>query len=807
MNKLIFILFTLFSLSVCAQNTGLFFGKIVHSETSQTIPFVKINILTSDTVVRADSRSEFKVPNLAYGNYELTLSSLGFDTLIVTIQVTQDSNYYVFTMNPDSKVLETVYIDDPNKSKSSTIRKMRPIEGVLLSKGKKTEVILLDEMNTNKAASIGRQVYARIPGLNIWESDGAGIQLGIGGRGLSPTRTSNFNTRQNGYDISADALGYPESYYTPPIEAVKEIQLIRGAASLQFGTQFGGLLNFVIKKGSASKPFELVARHTIGSFGLNSSFISIGGTKNTWNYYGHYQYKFGNDWRPFSAFKVHNGGLQIEKYLSDQSRIRLELTKMYYIAQQPGGLTDNQFSNDPTTVNRERNWFEVDWNLGAINYDYEFNSRTRLNTRFFGLLATRKATGFLGQINRIDPLEERNLISGLFKNYGNETRFLQVYDVKKKTWAYLVGFRYYKGYNQSQQGNTSAGNSADFEFMNNNLIDGSLYEFPSTNIALFAEHIFNFTSRLSITPGLRFEHIQTIADGQFRNTIFDLAGNPIFDTLIGINRENSRSFMIAGIGLNFKLNKNAELYSNFSQNYRSINFTDMQIVNPNFRIDPNLQDERGFNFDIGAKGGLKNKITFDISAFALHYNNRIGTTIEEDTLLFSTYQYRTNISKSITLGVESIVEIELLDCFIATDDQTDLLLFVNGSYVNARYYSTTEAAFNNKLVELVPPVSLKTGLTFKHKEFSVSYQYSYTASHFSDATNSQSQANAVNGIIPSYQIMDLSLKYRFKSFQFETGMNNILNSRYFTRRAVAYPGPGIIPAAPRNIYATVQIKL
>ena len=75
-----------------------------------------------------------------------------------------------------------------------------------------------------------RQIYAQISGLNIYQNDDAGLQLNIGGRGLDPNRTSNFNTRQNGYDISADVLGYPESYYSPPAEAVREIQIVRGAA-------------------------------------------------------------------------------------------------------------------------------------------------------------------------------------------------------------------------------------------------------------------------------------------------------------------------------------------------------------------------------------------------------------------------------------------------------------------------------------------------------------------------------------------------------------------------------------------------
>jgi Fe(3+) dicitrate transport protein len=56
-----------------------------------------------------------------------------------------------------------------------------------------------------------RQIFAQVVGLTINESYG-GLQLSIGGRGLDPNRTSNFNTRQNGF-ISADVLGYPESYY------------------------------------------------------------------------------------------------------------------------------------------------------------------------------------------------------------------------------------------------------------------------------------------------------------------------------------------------------------------------------------------------------------------------------------------------------------------------------------------------------------------------------------------------------------------------------------------------------------------
>jgi Fe(3+) dicitrate transport protein len=55
--------------------------------------------------------------------------------------------------------------------------------------------------------------------------------------------------------------------------------------------------------------------------------------------------------------------------------------------------------------------------------------------------------------------------------------------------------------------------------------------------------------------------------------------------------------------------------------------------------------------------------------------------------------------------------------------------------------------------------------------------------------------------------MDFSLSYKYKRFKLETGINNVLNKNYFTRRATGYPGPGIIPSAPRNYYATLQINI
>ena len=63
------------------------------------------------------------------------------------------------------------------------------------------------------------------------------------------------------------------------------------------------------------------------------------------------------------------------------------------------------------------------------------------------------------------------------------------------------------------------------------------------------------------------------------------------------------------------------------------------------------------------------------------------------------------------------------------------------------------------------------------------------------------------GEIPAYHIMDFSLTYLYKQRTIESGINNLTNRNYFTRRATGYPGPGIIPSDQRSFYLTLGIRL
>lgn len=268
---------------------------------------------------------------------------------------------------------------------------------------------------------------------------------------------------------------------------------------------------------------------------------------------------------------------------------------------------------------------------------------------------------------------------------------------------------------------------------------------------------------------------------------------------------NPRSFVLLGIGTAWKQDNGTEWYANISQNYRSINFNDLRVLNVNARVDPNLTDETGFNADLGFRGRYKGWLYTDISVFYLKYNNRIGSIFTRDTN-FMTYRLRTNVADSRNIGLETLVEADILKA-LKKETKYKLGVYTSFSLIDARYINTKNTAIANKLVENVPPLLVRSGVSFGTDKYNITYQFSYQSKQYSDATNTEVSPTAVDGAIPAFSVMDLSLSYTWKHFTFYSGINNLTDAKYFTRRADGYPGPGILPADKRNFYLTVQYKL
>lgn len=702
------------------------------------------------------------------------------------------------------QMLDVVHIKD---SSTGDFGNLHRVDDMKVTAGKKTEVIRVDQLTVNKSTNNTRQLYAKVAGLNIFENDGSGLQLSIGGRGLDPNRTSNFNVRQDGYDISADALGYPESYYTPPADALKSIEIIKGAASLQFGTQFGGLLNFKMKAPGGEKPLGVLSKQTIGSWGFFSSFNSVYGTLGKLSYYAYAHYKRGDGWRPNSGYHSLNAYAAVNYQISNNHNLSLAYTHLNYLAQQAGGLDDNMFARDARQSNRTRNWFGVNWNLLNLKWDARLTANTRWETQLTGLFASRDAIGFrTNRPSQADNGGKRDLLKGEFRNLTLESRLLQHYRLFGQRQTLLAGIRIYKGNNNSKQGYVDNGSGADFSFDPQAEILSD-YTFPNLNVAAFAEHIFRINEQWSMTPGVRFEYIRTRSEGIYYERVYDLRDSLLSEKQLNEQRNLERRFVIAGIGSSYVLNEDLEIYGNISQNYRSVTFSDIQLVNPSLEIDPGIRDEKGWSADLGLRGRIGNSFRFDISGFYLHYGNKIG----EYFMARSNGQVirkRGNIGTARIYGLENFMELDVLQLLAAQHRSTNLSLYSNLALTSAHITKSPIPNVIGKRVEYVPVLNWKTGLQAGYRNLKLTLQMSRLSEQFTDATNAYDGGySGVNGILPEYTLLDFSAGWSWKWLLIEGSVNNLGNVTYTTRRATGYPGPGIIPGEGRAFFLTLGLKL
>ena len=143
------------------------------------------------------------------------------------------------------------------------------------------------------------------------DMDGTGNQLNISTRGLDPHRGWEFNNRKDGIITNSDMYGYPASHYNIPMEAVERIELVRGTGSLQYGAQFGGMLNYISKQPDPTKKITFESINTLGSYGLVSTYNGVSGKISKYRYSAWINRKWITGYRDNSDAKYNAEGVSL----------------------------------------------------------------------------------------------------------------------------------------------------------------------------------------------------------------------------------------------------------------------------------------------------------------------------------------------------------------------------------------------------------------------------------------------------------------------------------------------------------------
>lgn len=670
------------------------------------------------------------------------------------------------------------------------------VDGTKIHAGKKTSSIDLEQIPEVSMDNY-RQVISKTPGLVLAEESTP--LLSIGYRGFDPHRTQFFQVLEDGIPIHADMVGYPEAYYTPPLDAVESVEVVRGGAALMYGPQPAGAINFVMKKPPLDTPFTLESTNILGSFDMYSNFTSFGGTLGKFGYYGYYDHQQTDGFREANSdFFLNAWGGTFALDATGPVRWYLNATAYDETHGEPGGLT---LEDGPNTVNYDTNRdgtsrfhdrMRVSRYAVSVINEWDVSDRTLLTFRtwfdYYLRFSRRQNGGGFGTLPTGPKAQTNQIENQQFYTYGAEPRMSHNWDWLGNTHTLTGGMMFYYDWSPRVD---EIGNSPTA--MSGSTVNQSNRE--SVYYSLFAENLFQFGS-FSITPGFRLENIW--------QSVRELVNKSSFQTGKPLQDETIYNFApLFGLGLEYDFTPEVAVYANVSQAYRPPIFTQAVPTSPNIAVVGNLQESNIVNYEIGFQGEPLDWITWDMSVFLIDNSDQIGSRAVNDGPITTVIE---NSGRSIVYGWDLYTEVDFVGAANAAWNKDGGKSWVDRYGSISAYTALTlqKGQFINgpndgKTPQYLSDYVLRFGLTYNWRDrIKAAFMGNFMGSAYAADNNPASR------FIPAYNVWDLTVEAKVykDNVSVIAGVNNVFNKDYYAR----IRADGIDPAAPRNWYAGVKVE-
>jgi Fe(3+) dicitrate transport protein len=657
------------------------------------------------------------------------------------------------------KTLDTMVVTAESESDETNQQGWLPdVSGAAIFAGKKTAVIDLDA----QARIVGnnyRQALSQTPSLLLAEESSPLVSIGY--RGLNPHRAQFTQMLRDGIPIHADQFGYPEAYYTPPLDTVDRIEFLHGGAALQHGPQPGGALNYITHRPRTDKPFSLRTQHIVGSDDLYSTFSSADGTVDKLGYYLYFNHRESEGFRSANSdYDLNNGAIKLLYSLDNGGKIIFNADTYEENHGEPGGLSIADFNSGSLKATRLNDEFSLDRDSVSLTYEVEptpdsfftasawWTDYTRYSKRQQGGGFGTPATGGTNQI------EDQN-----FETLGLDARYrLNWGSQAQHTLSTGVQIYHVDSPRTDELGSSPSASSGKLVRSSDREV---LY------LPVFVENRFAF-GKFSVTPGLRVENFS-----QDVNTRF------IDPARATRTRDEDGSILLGGLGMEYEDTENSAFYANISQGYRPVIFTEAVPTGGGQVVPDDLEEGKSIEYELGYRTRACEWLTLDASAFLLSFKDQIGTLGNTTA----------NVGDSIHKGIDLSASTDLLRDIAGTEQYGALEWYVNGTLLDAEF---TSGPSDGKTPQYAPDFILRTGLNYNYQDkLKVTFGGSLLDDHFANDSNDAQYA------VPAYMVWDLTAEYKIhENVRLIGGINNLFDESYYAR----VRNDGVDPGNGRNYY-------
>ncbi|MDD2764302.1 MAG: TonB-dependent receptor [Opitutaceae bacterium] len=655
------------------------------------------------------------------------------------------------------------------------------VQGAKINVGKKTTILDFDSFPRITGNNY-RQALAQAPGLVLSEETSPLVSIGY--RGLDPHRAQFTQVLKDGIPIHADQFGYPEAYYTPPLDTVDRIEFARGGAALMYGPQPGGALNYVTHRPRMDRSFSMSTLHTFGSDDYYSTFSYLDGTVGRVGYYGYYNQRQSDGIR--SANSEYELSAWLGRVVLDggtSSRWILTLETYDEEHGEPGGLT---FASGANTVNyslsreapsRFFDRFNLDRKAASLVWERDF-ARGTFVARAWGIdylrASRRQGGGGFGTLPAGTAAGTNTIERQQFTTLGAEACVRFDWGAGNRH-VFTAGAQSYRTDSPRTDSRGAAPDATAGAVQTKSQRD-------ITYLPVFAENLFRLGS-LSITPGFRLETIRQDVR-ELVNVAKTSAGRAL------AARDDSQSVPLFGLAVAYDLPAKAQLYANISQSYRPMIFTQAVPNGATNVVNNDLEEGRAIQYEVGCRAQPAAGLVFDASVFQLDFDNQIGNLALPGGL--STVA---NVGRAVHRGIEAGAQYDLFR-LVGGSPKGALNLYANILLLDAEF---KEGATAGKTPQYAPDHVVRAGLIYVRSDsLKLGLTGTLSADSFAD------DGNTAQRFVPAYAVWDLTAEWRVPRTPVHViaGINNIFDEDYYNR----VRNDGIDPAPRRNCYLGAALE-
>lgn len=761
---------------------GAIHGRVLDGASGTPLHDVTVTVIGTARAARTDERGAFSFEAVSPGRYDVEARRLGS-----TVE-----RHEVFVRSGETAGV-TFRLSDVAVNLVGIEVVGAPADALARLPGS-AAVVSAHELRLRQPLS-ANEVLRSVAGVHVQEEEGAGLRANVGIRGLDPDRSRTLLVLEDGVPVALAPYGEPEMYYTPPVDRMERLELVKGSGSILFGPQtIGGVLNYVTADApsipSGSVLFQRGDHRTrVVQANYGGTWRSVRGTLGLLDKGARDLAGLRYDVRDVT------GKVGVRTGVGDfgfKASYYDETSNATYV-----GLTEAMFRADPYQHPAPDDRLDIRREAATISHEAALgpgaNARTSLYAYHTVRNWRRQNYGFAAD-------SSTHLFQGTTGNRDREFHVVGIEPRLRTTWTAM-----------GLTGDLEAGVRAHYERARDMHIDGATAT-ASTGVvrddevrhgkafAVFAQNRFFITGDWHVTPGVRLERFsyeRNILRTRVRRQTE--SGSTRAPEDVNLEARDNLTELIPGIGTAWTPSGRVTVFAGVHRGFAPPRVKDALVYPdpgvPEGEQVPQLQTlhldaERSVNYEIGARLSPRPFITFEATGFLLDFTNQIiapslSAGAVAQVLLANQGATRHNgVEGALTLDIAKALEqpFGLSARLAATRVNAE---FSRDRYIRAPSGDTVNVRGNR--LPYAPRLTASGSLTFSTRtgqelRVDATHVGEQFADNFETATPS---LTGLVGLIAAHRVWDLSGRSRLPLLHDATvsmSVKNLLGSRYIASR-------------------------